>query len=121
MSELSGSGESWADVGDRIRQAREYLGFAQADVAEALGVSRPTISALESGKRKVSSLELKKLAQVLRRPVEYFLGAPTGEADDTIGAIYRAARELSDQDREQVRRFAEFLRSAGNPPEPADD
>src|SRR5690349_15930945 len=121
MSALSDSGESWADVGDRIRQAREYLGFSQADVAEALGLSRPTISALESGKRKVSSLELKRLAQLLRRPVEFFLGSSNVEADDTIGAIYRAARELSEQDRDQVRRFAEFLRSAGNPPEPADD
>ncbi len=121
MSELSQPGESWTDVGDRIRQAREYLGFSQADVAEGLGVSRPTISALESGKRKVSSLELKKLAQVLRRPVEYFLGASAGEADDTIGAIYRAARELSEHDREQVKRFAEFLRSAGSPPVPTDD
>lgn len=120
MDELHQGGESWTDVGERIRQAREYLGFSQADVAEALGVSRPTVSALESGKRKVSSLELKKLAQVLRRPVEYFLGS-TVEANDTIGAIYRAARELSEQDRQQVRRFAEFLRSAGSPPEPIDD
>src|SRR5262249_56138483 len=97
------------------------LGLWQGEGGEAVGVSRPTISALESGKRKVSSLELKKLAQLLRRPVEHFLGASTGEVDDTIGAIYRAARDLSEQDREQVRRFAEFLRSAGNPPEPADD
>jgi len=121
MSELQQGGESWTDVGDRIRQAREYLGFSQSDVAEALGVSRPTVSALESGKRKVSSLELKRLAQLLRRPVEYFLGGSMGEANDTIGAIFRAARDLSEQDREQVRRFAEFLRTAGSAPEPIND
>jgi transcriptional regulator with XRE-family HTH domain len=111
----------WRAVGERLRESREYLGLSQADVADALNLSRPAISAIEAGKRKVSGLELKRLARIYRRSYEYFLGeAKPDAADATIDAIFRAARTLSEEDRHQVRRFAEFLRDAGPAPDTQD-
>jgi hypothetical protein len=79
---------------------------------------------MESGKRKVSSVELSQLARLYRRPYEYLLGeqpSDEGDADDTSKALYRATRELSDEDREQVLRFAEFLKRAGPAPRGSGD
>ena len=102
-------------LGNRLRESREYLGLSQEFVAEHLGIPRASISAMENGKRKVSSLELKQLARIYKQPLSYFLGGddPT---DATFNALYRTAKDLSEQDREQVLRFAQFLRQAGRAP-----
>jgi transcriptional regulator with XRE-family HTH domain len=110
--------EEHIKLGRRIREAREYLGLSQEFVADQLGIPRASVSAIETGKRKVGSLELKELARLLRRPVSYFLGegADEVEGEETFRALYRTARSLSEQDREQVLRFAQFLRHAGKMP-----
>jgi len=110
-------------LGNRLRESREYLGLSQESVAEHLGIPRASISAMENGKRKVSSLELKHLARIYKQPLSYFLGEDEFVHDEqsqdvTFSALYRTARALSDQDRQQVLRFAQFLRQAGQVPTP---
>ena len=61
-------------MGERLRQAREYLGFSQEEVAKYLGISRSALSNIETGQRKVDALELKKLASLYKRPVTHFTG-----------------------------------------------
>ena len=101
-------------VGDRLREARETLGLTQADVAGALGIPRTSVIAMEAGRRKVSGLELRRLARVYRRSIEWLLGEETSAiaADD---ALFHATATLSADDKAQVLRFAEFLASAGSP------
>jgi transcriptional regulator with XRE-family HTH domain len=100
-------------LGERLREAREYLGFSQEEVATFLGVSRSALSLMETGQRKVDALELKKLAGLYKRPVGYFTGE---EAEDfSFGAdvkhLARKVSELSPDDREELGRFADFLRA----------
>lgn len=108
-----------AQIGDRLRAAREYLGLSQSVVADAVGVPRPSISMMESGQRKVSTDELRKFSKLYRKSYEYFLGdepeLPDDE-DESVTALFRTAKDLSENDRLQVLRFAEFLRNAGPPP-----
>lgn len=100
-------------LGERLREAREYLGFSQDQVATFLGVSRSALSLIETGQRKVDALELKKLAGLYKKPVGYFTGE---EAEETsFGAdvkhLARKVSELSPDDREELGRFADFLRA----------
>jgi hypothetical protein len=46
------------------------------------------------------------------------MGEATEGEDVTTAALYRATRDLGDRDREQLLRFAQFLRTAGRAPEP---
>ena len=101
-------------LAQRLRQAREYIGLLQEDVATALDIPRASVSAIESGKRRVSSLELRRLGRLYRRPVAWLLGEEGAEVDMNA-PLYRATAALSDQDKEQVLRFAEFLAGAGRP------
>jgi transcriptional regulator with XRE-family HTH domain len=110
--------EEYVAMGARLRQAREYLGLSQEAVAEALGVPRASVSAMESGRRKVSSLELRDLARLYKRPLDWFYDSdaePIAE-DETVSALFRATRNLNQEDKKQVLRFAEFLKGAGQAP-----
>ncbi len=99
-------------LGAKLREAREYLGLSQDEVARAVGITRSAISLLESGQRKVDALELKKLAEMYQRPVAEF----TGDVDvidspmpETVQHLARAAAKLTEADRAELLRFAEFL------------
>ena len=101
-------------LAQRLREAREYIGLLQEDDTLALGIPRASVSLIESGKRRVSSLELRRLGRLYRRPVAWLLGEEGAEVDMNA-PLYRATAALSDQDKEQVLRFAEFLARAGRP------
>jgi transcriptional regulator with XRE-family HTH domain/Zn-dependent peptidase ImmA (M78 family) len=74
--------ESNEAVGQRIAKAREFLGLTQAVVAEKLGLARTTQVAIEQGRRPVSVAELYRYAEILSRPLDYFLGLGVwGKAD----------------------------------------
>jgi transcriptional regulator with XRE-family HTH domain len=98
----------------RLREAREYIGLLQEDVASALGIPRASVSAFESGKRRVTGLELRRLARLYRRQVGWLLGEEEVELSNAE-PLFRATESLSEQDKEQVLRFAEFLAAAGKP------
>lgn len=105
-------------MGERLRDAREYLGFSQEDIATYLGVPRSALSLIETGQRKVDALELKKLAGVYKRPIGYFTG---DEPEENVGAdlryLTRKAAQLSPDDREELSRFADFLWARKQPKE----
>ena len=108
MTEQDESGE-WMKLGARLREVREYLGLAQADVAAATGIPRSAISDIERGQRKVDSLELKRFAKLYRYPVSYLLGEDTPE-QEAATVLTRAVTDLTEGDRRELLRFAEYLR-----------
>jgi transcriptional regulator with XRE-family HTH domain len=101
-----------AALADRLREAREYLGFSQDEVAKSLNVSRSAVSLIESGQRKVEALELQALAKLYKRTVASLAGEePPSELPEDVAHLARAAAKLTDTDRLELRRFAEFLGS----------
>ncbi|MGN6526962.1 MAG: helix-turn-helix domain-containing protein [Burkholderiaceae bacterium] len=105
-----------AEMGKRLREAREYLNFSQDEVAAALGLSRPSVTNMESGSRKVDSLELDKLARLYGRSVNYLLtGEEEFKADEKVAFAARALHGLSGRDLEEVTKFANYLRNSARP------
>jgi transcriptional regulator with XRE-family HTH domain len=100
-------------LGEKLRSAREYIGFSQDDVARYLKVPRTALTNMESGQRKVEALELKRLAELYRQSIGHF----TDENEDTaslptdVAHLAREAAKLSLKDREELGRFAEFLKA----------
>lgn len=62
-----------AFIGQRIKSLREASGISQQKLAGLLGVSRPTVSQIESGDRKVCAEELKKLANIFNTSADSLL------------------------------------------------
>jgi transcriptional regulator with XRE-family HTH domain len=100
--------ESQKQLATRLREAREYLNLSQQFVADKTGIPRSAVSDIERGVRKVDSLELRKLARLYTYPVGYFLGEE--EAGDDVRMLARAVTDLTEDDRAEVVRFAQFLR-----------
>lgn len=94
----------------RLKEAREYIGLKQEQVATYLGIPRTAISDIEKGKRTVSAIELKNLAHLYQRPVQFFTGDDPSVPPD-VAFLARTASALSDSDRKELQQFAEFLQS----------
>ena len=97
-------------LASRLKEAREYLGLSQQEVAEALNVPRSAISLLENGQRRVDSVELKILAKMYQRPVGFFTGEETAPPlFGDVAVLAKQASKLSSEDRTELLRFSEFL------------
>lgn len=84
------------ELGRRIKTAREACGLTQEQVANHLGVSRPTIGQIEAGRRSVSSLELDQLAYFFGRDLREFVAESFEEANP-LTALFRMAPVLREQ------------------------
>lgn len=102
-----------AVLGDRLRDARNYLGLTQEEAAAYLRIPRTALTDIESGRRRVDALELARLAKLYRQPVTYFTGEDEVAAalPPDVAHLARQAAALSEQDREELGRFAEYLRA----------
>ncbi|MGH8612254.1 MAG: helix-turn-helix domain-containing protein, partial [Gammaproteobacteria bacterium] len=97
----------------RLKEAREYLELSQDEVSKALDLPRSAMSLIETGQRKVDAIELKKLAEIYQRPTGYFTGeeAVPEPMPKMVQHLARAAAKLTDRDREELMRFAEYLQA----------
>lgn len=104
-------------IGARIKAKREELEFTQEAVTRQLGFSdRQTLSAIETGERRVTAEELLRFAEVLAAPLDYFTdpfllagegkfswrqaGVPKAKLDDyeqASGRLIAAFRTLGSQ------------------------
>lgn len=64
------------EVGARLRRLRVQRGLTLTDVAKAAGVSKSTLSRLETGQRRPTLELLLPLAQTYRVPLDELVGAP---------------------------------------------
>src|SRR3972149_4933590 len=61
-------------IGQRIKKIREEIRINQQELADRLGVLRPTISQMENGERRITAEELIKLSEILNTSVQYLMG-----------------------------------------------
>jgi Zn-dependent peptidase ImmA (M78 family)/transcriptional regulator with XRE-family HTH domain len=75
---------------DRLRQAREEAGLTQQQVADWLGIRRPGVVEVESGRRALKSDELAKLAALYGRSLSWFARGEPAPHDLVAAALFRA-------------------------------
>jgi transcriptional regulator with XRE-family HTH domain len=63
------------DLGHRLREQREAQELTQAELADRCGLHRTFIGSVERGERNLSILNLRKIARVLRVPLDELLEA----------------------------------------------
>lgn len=95
-------------IGARLRELRDRLGITQEDAAQAISIPRTAITALEKGDRAVTAIELASFARLYRSTAGWILGEET-TTPAVSEALFRATKDLSQADQDQVLKFAEFL------------
>ena len=100
-------------LGERLREARKYLGLKQEEVAAYLKIGRTALTDIESGQRRVEAIELTRLARLYRQSIGYFTGEDEASAGlpADVAHLARRVADLSADDREELARFADYLRS----------
>jgi transcriptional regulator with XRE-family HTH domain len=104
-------------VGQRIREFRTSYGggtgMSQDALSKALGVAPNTVSRWETGVYKPTIEDLDRLARFFGKSILEFFPSENvrSDRDEKIDAVLRAAKQLPDDDVEELRRFAEFRRA----------
>ena len=97
-------------IGAKLKEAREYLDISQEDAASRIGINRTALSLIESGQRKLDTVELMALAKLYHRPVAYFTDQDFSIEPNPNAAVFaRNFENLSDNDRKELEDFAAFL------------
>ncbi|MCZ2525651.1 helix-turn-helix domain-containing protein [Streptomyces sp. HB2AG] len=65
--------QSWAEIGERIAEVREAAGLSQGGLAARMGLDRTALVRMEAGDRRVTALELFRLAEILGVPPAHFM------------------------------------------------
>ena len=99
---------------DRLRKARDKRELSQSQLAEKAGLPPSSISHFESGARKPSFDNLRRLANALNVSTDYLIGRV--DQMDSIGPaerIHRHLENLSARDVELADEFLEMLKRRG--------
>lgn len=103
------------ELGQRLKSAREAIGFTQQQVADEVALTRVAISQIESGQRTVSSLELMRLSNLYGRDMASFVEEKPVEKD-ALAVLFRAHPDLLQNHifYKSLRDAHELLREYGN-------
>lgn len=58
---------------ERLKKSRIDAGLDQNEIAKLLGMSQSYVSKMESGQRKLDIFQLKNLAKIYKKSLDYFL------------------------------------------------
>ena len=72
-------GMVYRSLGLRIQEARQELGLTQQELASRLGLTQAALSNYEHGKRRLYLANLEQIADILGKPMSYFIDS---EADE---------------------------------------
>ncbi|MBE1564082.1 helix-turn-helix domain-containing protein [Nonomuraea africana] len=83
-----------AEVGGRLKRLRTERGVTLAELAEATGISKSTLSRLESGQRRPNLELLLPIAQAHQVPLDELVGAPE-VGDPRVRVVPRQAHGMT--------------------------
>ncbi len=75
---------------DRLILAREEAGLTQREVSESMGMAHSFLSKCETKERRIDVLEFLQLAELYRKPLQFFLFAEEisiSQKDATAGEL----------------------------------
>ena len=72
----------YRSIGLKIQQARQELGLTQQELASRLHCTQAALSNYELGKRRLDFTDLEQIAEILGKPMSYFLESLTISDED---------------------------------------
>lgn len=103
------SSQGQIDCAGRLRHAREQAGLSQGQAARMMGMHRPTITEIESGRRRVSTDELVEFARHYRVQANWLLGQEQDELPEDVAVAARQMAKLAPEDRDRILGFLKSL------------
>ena len=95
------------NISEKLKDARQRLGFSQEYVANCLGIGRSAITQIELGNRKITSDEIQKFCQLYHVSADYLLNQESLESRQ----IARGFEELNENDQQEILNLIAFKKS----------
>ena len=114
--------KAYEQIGRKLQKAREEMGLSQEELAKRLGYTQSSLSNYELGKRRLYLSDLKKICEILGKPITYFLEDSTDQQTDeeNLGTILTEqhlkeilfeARKLKPDQRKSVLDYIQWQKS----------
>lgn len=100
-------------IGERLKEAREYLNLTQEQVAKILNIGRDAIIRIEKGMRKITSEELLNFSKIYKISVNELLNA-NEESYYNNQAFARGFEKLSEKDKKEIIDLIKFKNEITN-------
>lgn len=108
--EMSNSMSDREKIASRLKEARVLAGISQAQAADRLGLQRPAISEIESGRRKVSAEEVIHFANLYHVDTSWLLHKDEDITQNMSEQLKFAARELSKLNKGDMQKLLDVLK-----------
>lgn len=100
-------------IGSRLSLARQRAGLTQSQVALELNLPRPSISEIESGRRRVAADELVMFAELYSVDMDWLAGRGEENIDIIRDNLQLAARKVAGLKKEDLEKVIDLLTSLG--------
>lgn len=108
--EINNANSDREKIASRLKEARILSGLSQAQAADKLGLQRPAISEIETGKRKVSAEEIIQFANLYKVDTLWLLLKEEEPDAQMTEQLKFAARELGKMSKEDVQKLLQVLK-----------
>ena len=95
---------------EKLRDARNELGFTQDYVAKCLGIGRSAITQIELGKRKVTANEVERFCKLYHLSADYLINPNIAE-EQHVSVFARGFDELSENDQQEILNLIAFKKA----------
>lgn len=103
-------------IGKKIQKAREAAGISQGELASRLGLTQAAFSNYELGKRRLYLKTIEQIANVLDKPLSYFLEdtatemdvKPEVPEDETLIEINKLLSGLPSDERKHILEYIQW-------------
>lgn len=95
---------------NKIINLRESKDWSQAELARRLDVNKSVMNRIESGERKVSSDELKKLSDIFDVSTDYLLGRTEDKEKSPNLVAAHLDDDLTEEQLDEVKNFIDFIK-----------
>lgn len=98
-------------IGSRLAIARKRAGLSQSQVANKLNLPRPSISEIESGRRRVAAEELVMFAELYSVDMNWLAGKGEEKVDVIRDQLQLAARKVANLKEKDIEKVIDLLTS----------
>lgn len=101
-------------IGRQLKKEREYRGFSKQEISDHLGIPTEEIEDIENDKEEIEPDVLESLTNLYNISLDELLKSGNNEhIDDDLVVHTRNVGDISDHDKEEIRRFVKYMRLRG--------
>jgi transcriptional regulator with XRE-family HTH domain len=107
--------ELYKRFGQLVRRHRDRLNLSQAQIADAVGLTRASVANIETGRQRIPLHQLFRLARAFQVEVDALLPRQTTATQTLVDHDIRSSMNLTDREQDEIVRVVNSIRDPTPP------